>query len=158
MYVLTAGSFTAENAIFTREILAKENINTIYLVSKSWHLPRAVEIFEKQGFTVIPAPTGFQGYKDGQPLSFYDFLPAAYAIETNYFVGLKCSISIFKIRRVLSRIVSRKINLVYGSLIFIISFGKMILDQVDLKLHGKLMSLLLDLIVWLGTKHINHFV
>jgi len=78
---------TAENAIYTQEILAKENIKTIYLVSKAWHLPRAVEIFKQQGFNVIPAPTGFSGSNPNNKntISFYDFLPAAYAMQTNYY-------------------------------------------------------------------------
>lgn len=76
---------TAENAIYTREILKTENIDTIFLVSKAWHLPRAVEIFKQQGFTVIPAPTGFSGFNPNQSVSFYDFMPAGYAIQTNYY-------------------------------------------------------------------------
>lgn len=75
---------TAENAIYSREILEKEGIDTIFLVSKAWHLARAVEIFKEQGFTVIPAPTGFSGFASKhKSLSFYDFVPAGYAIETN---------------------------------------------------------------------------
>ncbi len=75
---------TAENAIYSREILAKENIETIFLVTKSWHLTRAVEIFKKQGFTVIAAPTGFDGpvgKKNG--LGFYDFMPSGKALKIN---------------------------------------------------------------------------
>jgi len=76
---------TAENAIYTREILEAENIDTVFLVTKAWHLPRAVEIFKQQGFTVIPAPTGFSGFNPNQSgISFYSFIPAGYAIQTNY--------------------------------------------------------------------------
>ncbi len=75
---------TAENAIYSREILEKEGIHTIFLVSKAWHLARAVEIFKEQGFTVIAAPTGFSGFDSKhKSLSFYDFIPAAYAIQIN---------------------------------------------------------------------------
>ena len=76
---------TAENAIFSWEILEKENINTIFLVSKAWHLPRAVEIFERQGFTVIPAPTGFDGFKSSDGMDFSDFMPSGNAVKTNYY-------------------------------------------------------------------------
>jgi len=75
---------TAENAIYTREMLKTENIDKIFLVTKAWHLSRAVSIFEQQGFTVIPAPTGFSGFNPNQSgLSFYDFMPAGYAIQTS---------------------------------------------------------------------------
>jgi len=76
---------TAENAIYTREILKTENIDTIFLVTKAWHLPRAVEIYKQQGFNVIPAPTGFVGFKSKQSIGFYDFMPAGSAIQTNYY-------------------------------------------------------------------------
>lgn len=76
---------TAENAIYSREILIKENIDTIFLVTKAWHLARAVDIFAEQGFTVIPAPTGFDGRlsQKSSELSFYDFVPSSHAIQTN---------------------------------------------------------------------------
>lgn len=75
---------TAENAIYSREILSKENIDTIFLVTKAWHLPRAVEIFKEQGFTVIPAPTGFDGHSPKKAgIGFYDFMPSSSAIRTN---------------------------------------------------------------------------
>ena len=75
---------TAENAMFTWEILEKENIDTIFLVSKAWHLPRSVDIFEQQGFTVIPAPTGFEGFKSKTKIDFFDFLPQSEAIKLSY--------------------------------------------------------------------------
>ena len=73
------------SVFYTREILKAENINTIFLVTKAWHLPRAVEIFKQQGFTVVPAPTGFSGFSPNQSgISFYRFIPSSYAIQTNY--------------------------------------------------------------------------
>lgn len=50
---------TWENALFSREILAAEGINKIVLVSQAYHIPRATKVFEKAGFDVLPAPTGF---------------------------------------------------------------------------------------------------
>ena len=50
---------TAENAAFSAELLKKDGIHTIALISHGWHLPRAKELFERHGLTVIPAPTSF---------------------------------------------------------------------------------------------------
>lgn len=50
---------TYDNAVYTREILQKKDINQIILVTSALHMPRSVKIFEKQGFEVIPAPTDF---------------------------------------------------------------------------------------------------
>lgn len=48
---------TYDNARYARDLLAAGGIDRIALVSHAWHLPRAVAIFERVGFTVLPAPT-----------------------------------------------------------------------------------------------------
>lgn len=50
---------TAENAAYSATILKSAGIKRIVLVSHGWHLPRAVELFERQGLEVIAAPTVF---------------------------------------------------------------------------------------------------
>ena len=50
---------TYENAIYSRKILAKEGITNIILVTHAMHMPRAIEVFEKAGFTVTPAPMSY---------------------------------------------------------------------------------------------------
>jgi uncharacterized SAM-binding protein YcdF (DUF218 family) len=50
---------TYENALFTRQILAEKDIDRIILVTSAMHMPRAVALFEKQGFEVIPAPADY---------------------------------------------------------------------------------------------------
>ena len=50
---------TAENAAYSAVILKTAGITRIALVSQAWHLPRAAELFERQGLQPIPAPTGF---------------------------------------------------------------------------------------------------
>jgi uncharacterized SAM-binding protein YcdF (DUF218 family) len=50
---------TYENALYTRRILEEKGINEIILVTSALHMPRAVALFEHQGFDVIPAPTDF---------------------------------------------------------------------------------------------------
>jgi uncharacterized SAM-binding protein YcdF (DUF218 family) len=50
---------TLENARYSRAILAPAGVDTIYLVTHAWHMPRAKLAFERTGFTVIAAPTGY---------------------------------------------------------------------------------------------------
>ena len=76
---------TAENAQFSFNILQKENINTIFLVTHAWHMARAKSIFEAQGFKVIPAPTRFEGLSGGE-LQFSDFMPDSYSLRLSYYI------------------------------------------------------------------------
>lgn len=62
---------TQENAAFSANILKKEHINQIYLVTHFWHMPRAKGFFESEGFQVIEAPTGFYQKDLFNPLDFY---------------------------------------------------------------------------------------
>ena len=50
---------TYENALRVREIADDLGIERVLLVTSALHTPRSVGIFEKQGFTVVPAPTDF---------------------------------------------------------------------------------------------------
>jgi uncharacterized SAM-binding protein YcdF (DUF218 family) len=52
---------TAENAIFSSEILKQAGIMRVVLVTHAWHMKRARDAFAAQGMTVIPAPTAFYG-------------------------------------------------------------------------------------------------
>lgn len=71
---------THENAVESGKILKENQIQTIYLVTHANHMKRAQYWFEKQGLTVIPAPTGFQrqGSAHTGPL---EWLPNAKALE-----------------------------------------------------------------------------
>jgi uncharacterized SAM-binding protein YcdF (DUF218 family) len=77
-WVESASLDTIENAKFSAPILKNNGIQRIVLVSHAWHLPRAVAAFERQGFTVIPAPTGFT--RDS-PSLLENLLPSAFALE-----------------------------------------------------------------------------
>lgn len=68
----TTSRDTLENAVGTKVLLAPEGIRRILLVSHAWHLPRAVLLFERQGLTVIPAPTAFT---TAPPARLERFLP-----------------------------------------------------------------------------------
>jgi len=50
---------TAENAARMHDLLAPAGITHIALVTHAWHMPRSQALFEKAGFTVLPAPMGF---------------------------------------------------------------------------------------------------
>jgi uncharacterized SAM-binding protein YcdF (DUF218 family) len=63
---------TQENAQFSAKILKQNQIDTIYLVTHVWHIPRSQRIFEKEGLKVIPVPLGYR-YKN--PLTPLDCVP-----------------------------------------------------------------------------------
>ena len=65
---------TAENAQEMTALLARDGVTRIALVTHAWHLPRALQHFEAQGFIVVPAPTAFI-LPGRQPL--LDWLPGS---------------------------------------------------------------------------------
>ena len=66
---------TRQNAVNTKAILDRRQINTIILVTSGYHMPRSKRIFEKLGFTVIPAATDFlTGPPEGFPLNLATIL------------------------------------------------------------------------------------
>ncbi len=50
---------TYQNALYSKDLLEPQGIRRILLVTSALHMPRAVAIFAKLGFEVIPAPTDF---------------------------------------------------------------------------------------------------
>jgi uncharacterized SAM-binding protein YcdF (DUF218 family) len=68
---------TYENAIYTKKMLEKAGISHIILVTHARHMPRAMEAFEKAGFTVTPAPLGFD---TSGGFSLMGFLPNMYSL------------------------------------------------------------------------------
>ncbi len=69
---------TAENAAYSAAILKEHGIQRIALISQAWHLPRAIKLFEQQGLTVYPAPTGYT-HEDNEPI--IRWLPKASALD-----------------------------------------------------------------------------
>jgi uncharacterized SAM-binding protein YcdF (DUF218 family) len=59
LWLETESKNTYENALYAREFLDEQEINQILLVTSAMHMPRAVALFEKQGFEVIPLPVDF---------------------------------------------------------------------------------------------------
>jgi uncharacterized SAM-binding protein YcdF (DUF218 family) len=61
---------TYENAVFSRQVAAPKAGERWLLVTSAWHMPRAVGVFEKAGFPVVPYPVDFStagGFKDQAP-------------------------------------------------------------------------------------------
>ena len=50
---------TYEDALYSAELLADMAVNEVILVTSAMHMPRSRALFEKQGISVIPAPTDF---------------------------------------------------------------------------------------------------
>jgi len=69
---------TLENGRLVYRLLKPAGIERIYLVTHAWHMPRARLAFERAGFAVIPAPTGFATRFE---LTILDFLPNAEALS-----------------------------------------------------------------------------
>lgn len=50
---------TYDNAVYSREILEPKAVTDILLVTSASHMPRAVKLFEAQGFNVTPMPADY---------------------------------------------------------------------------------------------------
>lgn len=70
---------TNENARFTADLLRARGAKRILLVTSAFHMPRAVALFEKQGLTIIPAPSDPRA--TGGPWRLRSFLPGADALR-----------------------------------------------------------------------------
>lgn len=73
---------TRENARMSAELLRRDGVGRVFLVTHAWHLPRARPEFEAVGLVVIPAGTGHSLDSDIRPL---DFLPSAPALYQSYY-------------------------------------------------------------------------
>ncbi len=77
-WVESASNNTHENAYKSYEILKKNGITHIMLVTHAWHMPRAMREFERAGFQVTPAPTAFTTRYRTDGLAY---LPTASALQ-----------------------------------------------------------------------------
>jgi uncharacterized SAM-binding protein YcdF (DUF218 family) len=71
---------TQENAFNSKQLLTKQGISKIALVTHSWHMPRSSKAFQKVGFEVTPAPMGFVADKKVELISL---LPNGGALSSN---------------------------------------------------------------------------
>ncbi|WP_444995734.1 YdcF family protein [Aliikangiella sp. IMCC44359] len=71
---------TAENALYSAQILIKNDIKEILLVTHAWHMRRAKNAFEAQGIKVLEAATAFES-SHAKQTRWTQFLPNASALE-----------------------------------------------------------------------------
>lgn len=65
LWIQRESANTHDDAVFSKRILAKKNIQRIILVTSALHMPRSVALFEAQGLEVIPAPADFTVTQNG---------------------------------------------------------------------------------------------
>lgn len=59
---------TYENAIFTKALVDPKPGETWLLVTSAWHMPRALGLFRKAGFAVVPYPVDYRTFGDRRDL------------------------------------------------------------------------------------------
>ena len=73
---------TWQNAHFSADILRADGITSIYLVTHSWHMRRALVAFQGTGLTVTAAPTSLD---DPLKPDLGDFLPRAAGWQAGFY-------------------------------------------------------------------------
>lgn len=73
---------TKENAEYSAQLLRRQGINRVYLVTHAWHMRRAMIAFQSVGLEAVPAPTAFVS-RSGRLLR--DFLPSSQAMYLSYY-------------------------------------------------------------------------
>jgi uncharacterized SAM-binding protein YcdF (DUF218 family) len=73
---------TWENATLSADILRKQGIRSVYLVTQGWHMRRALLAFRHTGLIVTAAPTSTDPPLD--PI-VSDFVPHAFSWEWSYY-------------------------------------------------------------------------
>jgi uncharacterized SAM-binding protein YcdF (DUF218 family) len=68
---------TGENARRMAEVMRKDGVRRIALVTDSWHLPRATLHFQQAGFEVVPAPTNIPAWRERPVL---EWMPSAHGV------------------------------------------------------------------------------
>jgi uncharacterized SAM-binding protein YcdF (DUF218 family) len=69
---------TLESAMAVRGLIPGKRI---ILVTSAFHMKRSVALFRKQGFDVVPAPTGYLALP--RPLSWYTYIPSSVGLATS---------------------------------------------------------------------------
>jgi uncharacterized SAM-binding protein YcdF (DUF218 family) len=75
-----ASKNTLENARLVQKILREAGVDSVYVVTHAWHMPRAKLAFARSGLRVIPAPMGYTSRSRTRVL---DFFPSAPALENS---------------------------------------------------------------------------
>jgi len=72
---------TLQSARLSEQTLRKAGVQSVYLVTHAWHMPRAKMAFERAGLHVVPAP---MAYRTRTRLMLLDFLPSARGLADSY--------------------------------------------------------------------------
>ncbi len=83
-WVEPAATDSWENAVYSAAMLRPEGINSAYVVTNSWHLPRALLAFRRIGFTAYPAPDSLDMIR---PPDLSSFLPHPKAWLNSYYAA-----------------------------------------------------------------------
>ncbi len=78
----TRAGNTYQNAQFSADLLKRDGIDRVLVVTHSWHQRRAVWSFEQQDITAIPAPLSTVGIYH---FDLEDLLPNAFAMQAAYY-------------------------------------------------------------------------
>jgi uncharacterized SAM-binding protein YcdF (DUF218 family) len=81
-WIEDASTDTWENATFSADILRKQGIHSVYVVTQGWHMRRAMLAFRHAGLVATAAPTSLDMPFD--PIG-WDFLPRASAWGWSYY-------------------------------------------------------------------------
>jgi uncharacterized SAM-binding protein YcdF (DUF218 family) len=81
-WVESGSNNTFENARLTQQTLRHAGVDSVFLVTHAWHMPRAKMAFQNAGLRVVPAPMHFT---TAAPLSVLDFAPAATGIKDSWY-------------------------------------------------------------------------
>jgi uncharacterized SAM-binding protein YcdF (DUF218 family) len=81
-WVESKSADTWENARFSADILRAEGITSVYVVTHSWHMRRAIVAFQGTGLIATAFPTSLD---DPMAPDLYDFLPRASGWQTGFF-------------------------------------------------------------------------
>ena len=81
-WVEDQSSDTWQNALFSLEILKRNGISSVYIVTNAWHMPRAVQAFRKAGLIVTAVPTSIDPPFDPIP---QDFIPRVSTWSWSFF-------------------------------------------------------------------------
>ncbi len=76
---------TAENALFSADLLATQGIQRILLVTQAYHMPRAFHEFRKTGLKVLAAPTDF--ISNASETTLFGWLPSTKAWHYNFLLA-----------------------------------------------------------------------
>jgi uncharacterized SAM-binding protein YcdF (DUF218 family) len=73
---------THENAAFSRELLQRDGVSRVLLVTHAWHMRRSMAAFRAVGLEPIAAPTRF--IRPPTPIGL-DFVPNASSLRASYY-------------------------------------------------------------------------